>query len=59
MGLHIIRQDSVKDRKKVTMEELQAENKRLLLRVKALEDQASAAQESDQVLDVLLGGGEA
>lgn len=59
MGLHIIRQDSVKDRKKVTMEELQAENKRLLLRVKALEDQASAAQESDRVLDVLLGGGEA
>lgn len=51
MGLNIIRTDSVKDRKKKTVAELQAENNELRARVEALEAQSGTAQ----VLDVLLG----
>lgn len=51
MGLNIIRTDSVKDRRKKTVAELQAENEELRSRVEALEGQSGAAQ----ALDVLLG----
>ena len=55
MGLNVIRRDSVKDRKKKTIEELQTENEKLWARLEALEGQADAS--ANQVLAVLLGGG--
>ena len=55
MSVNIIRTDSVKDRKKKTMAELQAENEKLRARVEALEEQTGSSGEIAQVLDVLLG----
>lgn len=56
MGLNIIRTDSVKDRTKKTIAELQMENEKLRARVEALEGQADAS--ANQVLAVLLRGDE-
>lgn len=55
MGVTIIRTDSVKDRRKKTVAELQAENEELRARVEALEGQTGSSGEATQVLDVLLG----
>jgi len=57
MGLLRIRQDSIKDRKKKTMAELQEENERLTAQVAALEEQVDNTNLAlCEVYEQMLGG---